>query len=353
MNATQTGPLQNELLQILRAVTIVSPQSFAFAGRLVSAADAPPYAYAGWPGPGPDQAEAGRLVGVLQNHLYQFCYCTSFKNGRPTPLAPSAPDPAFLPSLSAANTSRETWDPGWQISATMPGGQFLVQKGPLLRAVWPGEFLVHGGTGMAPIVGASVSLYFPRESTVMQPGFYFAFSEAVGDWQDDASLVRFYWNVKDSGAAELLRSVTTELNRFRVPFRYKCLTAREAYMRLDAGVLYVARRLYRIAVELLFDVHREVGEHLEPDTPLFTKRLAPGLGLAEDPGMMESFGTNRCRILAEAIWEAFVRGVHEERGRLQIVAQHFDKAGISLEAPYLNPGSEDRYTFPTVSDSAA
>jgi hypothetical protein len=296
------------------------------------------------------QAQANPLVGALQNHLYQYCYCVSFKNNHIDFTAPVTPDPSFVPSLSAANTSRERWDPGWQISAIIPGGQVVVQKGALVRAVWPGEFLMHGGTGMAPGVGAPVSLYMPRESTVMQPGFYFAFGEAAGDWHDDGSLLRFYWNVKDSGAAALLGSITTQLNRFRVPFRYKCLTAKEAYARVDAAVLYVAKRLYRITAELLVEVHAQIAAQLDPETPLFTKPLASGLGFAEDPGVMESFGTSRCRLLAEAIWTAFTQGVHEERARLEIVARHFEKSGISLEAPYLNPGSQDRYTFPTESD---
>jgi len=352
MSAAQKEAIESELIQILRAVTIVSTQAFAFAGRLVPAADVPSVGYPAQPGGALGQPEANPLVNALQSHLYQFCYSTSFKNGHTAAITPAAPDPGFLPSLSAANTSRERWDPGWQISAMIPGGQMLVQKGPLLRAVWPGEFLMHGGTGMAPTVGAPVSLYLPRESTVLQPGFYFAFGETPGDWQDDASLLRFYWNVKDTGVAALLSSITTELNRFKVPFKYKCLTSREAYVRLDAAVLYVTKRLYRIAAELLFDVRKEVAEHLEVETPLFTKQLAPGLGFAEDPGLMDSFGTSRCRLLAEAIWAAFAQGVHEEGVRLQVVAQHFEKAGISLKAPYLNPGSEDRYTFPTESDQA-
>jgi hypothetical protein len=350
MSAVQAESLQGDLIQILRAVTIVSPQAFAFAGRLVSAADMPSFGYPPRPGGALGQAEANPLVGALQSHLYQYCYCVSFKNGRTDFTSPISPDPAFVPALSAANTSRERWDPGWQISAMVPGGQIIVLKGALVRAVWPGEFLMHGGTGMAPGVGAPVSLYMPRESTVMQPGFYFAFGEAAGDWHDDGSLLRFYWNVKDSGAAALLTSLTTQLNRFRVPFRYKCLTTKEAYARVDAAVLYVAKRLYRITAEVLFDVHAQVAAHLDPETPLFTKQLAPGLGFAEDPGVMESFGTSRCRLLAEGIWAAFVQGVHDERARLQIVAQHFEKSGISLEAPYLNPGSHDSYTFPAESD---
>lgn len=347
MSAIETESVQGDLIQILRAVTIVSPEAFAFAGRLVSAADMPSYGYPPGPGGAMGQAEANPLVAALQNHLYQYCYCVSFKNNRTDFTSPVSPDPGFVSALSAANTSRERWDPGWQISAMIPGGQVVVQKGALVRAVWPGEFLMHGGTGMAPGVGAPVSLYMPRESTVMQPGFYFAFGEAAGDWHDDGSLLRFYWNVKDSGATALLSSITTQLNRFQVPFRYKCLTAKEAYVRVDAAVLYVAKRLYRITAELLLDVQAQVAAQLDPETPLFTKQLAPGLGFAEDPGVVESFGTSRCRLLAEGIWSAFVQGAQEERARLQIVAQHFEKSGISLEAPYLNPGSQDRYAFPT------
>jgi hypothetical protein len=70
--------------------------------------------------------------------------------------------------------------------------------------------------------------------------------------------------------------------------------------------------------------------------------------LAEDPGNMESFGTNRCRILAEAIWLAFTQGAQTERERLRVVRNQFEQYGLSLDQPWLNPGSVDRYTFPTM-----
>src|SRR5436305_14389954 len=63
---------------------------------------------------------------------------------------------------------------------------------------------------------------------------------------------------------------------------------------------------YVLIVELLVDVYQAVKDNLKPETPLFTKRLAAGLGFAEDPGNGESFGMSRCRIVAEGLWSAYV-----------------------------------------------
>ena len=117
----------------------------------------------------------------------------------------------------------------------------------------------------------------------MQPGFYFAFGETLPDQQDEASPVRLYWNVQESGVLELVRCVTRELNRFQIPFRFKCLTRAGLYVRSDAAVLYVAKRLYRVVAELLADSYQRLAGQLRADTPLFSKPLAPGLGLAEIP----------------------------------------------------------------------
>jgi hypothetical protein len=32
---------------------------------------------------------------------------------------------------------------------------------------------------------------------------------------------------------------------------------------------------------------------------------------------------------------------------LEVVGEVFDESGISIDAPYLNPGSRDRYDFPS------
>ena len=102
---------------------------------------------------------------------------------------------------------------------------------------------------------------------------------------------------------------------------------------------------YVLIVELLVDVYQAVKDNLKPETPLFTKRLAAGLGFAEDPGNGESFGMSRCRIVAEGLWSAYVKGLPTQQARLQEVIAHFEKNGIALEHPYLNARSIDHYEF--------
>ena len=100
---------------------------------------------------------------------------------------------------------------------------------------------------------------------------------------------------------------------------------------------WVRERLEQAGIEFNFydcGTREELAEHLRPDTPLFTKQLAPGLGFAEDPGDGGSFGMHRCRLLAEAIWrEPSIDGI----------IGAFESNGISIDQPYLNTGSIDQY----------
>jgi hypothetical protein len=180
----------------------------------------------------------------------------------------------------------------------------------------------------------------------MQPGFYFAFSEAESDPADEARLTRFYWNLREAGAVPLTHWVTQTLNRFQVPFRFKCTTFSGQFERLDAAVLYVSKKFFRISAELVSSGREKLQGFLGPETPLFTRQLAPGLAFAEDPGNGESFGMNRCRILAEAIWSAASKGLAREEERMQEVARYFGQYGLSFDRIHLNAQSADFYDTP-------
>jgi HopA1 effector protein family len=329
--------LKAELLDILQAVAFPAPGTVALAGR------SSPYAGASGQVAGMAPA-ANPVVTQLQQQLYEWCYCRRFGTPGESAVA-TATDPAFVDALSAANTSRERWDRGWQIQQSLPSGQIVAVKGAMTRLLWPGEFLGHGPPGTPPSAGNQISLFAPKESRIAQPGFYFAFGETLADQQDDVGMVRLYWNVSANGAAALIGGVTRELNRFAVPFRFKCLSLPGLFDRTDAAVLYVAKRHYRLVAALLAQVYRDARPTLKAATPLFAKRLADGLGFAEDPKTGESFGTSRCRLVAEAVCNAHDRGLDSAEARLGEVAAAFAAAGLSLERPYLNPGSVDRYDF--------
>jgi hypothetical protein len=333
--------LIDQLRLIIRAISITSESAFSFGGKDFAPLDT---ARAQWPA----APAKNPLVAQLAQQLYDQAYCRQF-SGQVDDLysaTPSTPNDILM-ELSAANAGREHWDAGWQVHRLMPTGQIIANKGGLMRLLWPGEFVSHEGP-VAMRENARISVFAPRESMVIQPGFYFVFSETVSDQQDDYDLVRFYWHVKSEGAPLLVQLISREFNRFQIPFRFKSLATRAFYQRSDAAVLYVTRRFYRISVELLADIHQEVKTHLGPEPPLFSKRLADGLGLAEEPGAGESFGQSRTRILAEGIWNSYEKGLQSEQERLEEVRQHFSSNGLSLEAPFLNPGSIDEYDFPSI-----
>lgn len=340
--------LNVQLRKIVRAVEIRSPDSFTFAGRVFSLADAAAaqhqhahahhaQAFA--------QQQANPLASLLEQALYQHCYSHTFDGTLAADVLATALGENLAPALSEANATRERWDAGWQVYQLLPSGQVLAHKHGRTRALWPGEFLSLDAPGLAPRPGLNINVFFMRETTTMQPGFYFAFGEAQTDEQDNFSLARFYWNLKPEGAAPLTRSLTRSFNRFQIPFRFKCLTNSAFFTRDDSAVLYVNKRFYHITSRLLAGVHGEVAGHLRPSTPLFTKRLADGLGLAEEPYTGESFGMQRCRIFAEGLLSAHAHGLRDEAARLEEVERQFAKYGLSLERPYLNPGSVDLYDF--------
>ncbi|MDP8979760.1 MAG: T3SS effector HopA1 family protein [Acidobacteriota bacterium] len=331
--------LASELGPVVEAVRFSSDDAFVFAGL--------PSTPLG-PIPPANTQDSGLppLLAQLQTFLYGYAYCRRFTGvGDQTP-PPAVPADGFSAGLSRANSTQERWDAGWQIAHQLPSGQFLAQKHGLYRAVWPGEFMNVEGYGRAPQQGANVSLYFPRESRTLQPGFYFVFGDTPSDQMDDYAVVRFYWHVSAAGAAGLITALTQQINRFQVPFRFKTLDQAQSYFRRDAAVLYVSRRYYRAAAEAVAAIHSAVRPLLGQDAPLFSRQLAPGLGFAEDPGNQESFGMARCRVLAQGIWNAYKSGASTPEQRLGIVLREFETNGVSVERPYLNPGSEDRYPFP-------
>src|SRR5262245_55857332 len=98
-----------------------------------------------------------------------------------------------------------------------------------------------------------------------------------------------------------MAAATSLLNASRVPFRIKVLRDPAAYRRADAGVLFLRRHDRARIDPLIARITAAVAEGLRPEVPLFTKRLADGLGFAEDPAGSLSFGQHRCRLVAEAL----------------------------------------------------
>lgn len=80
-----------------------------------------------------------------------------------------------------------------------------------------------------------------------------------------------------------MRGLTRSLNDLNIPFSFKVLYNPADYKRYDSGVLYFERSHYPIVRQVLQTVYLENQTHFQSQFPLFTKQLAPGLAVAEEP----------------------------------------------------------------------
>lgn len=338
------GDWNQSIKEILSAISIESPDQFNFAGRSVNvqAANHQHAAHAST-----NSNPTHPLVMNLSAQLYEFAYSRPFGGRLPEPEAPDlSKDSELIEAMSAANSTRERWDDGWTIGQILQQGQIVAHQGSNSRNVWPGQFISKDGPAAMPRPGAQISIFYARESRSLQNGFYYAFGEEVEEHSRGSGLVRLYWNISPEGAATLVGLITSRLNRFHVPFRLKCATARSQFTRTDVAVVYLTKRFFRITAELMLDVHPAVADFLGDDVPLFSKKIAKGLSVAEDPGTGESFGQSRCQRLAQSVWDCYLRGEQSYEGRVSEFRRLLKQSGIHPEHLHLNAGSLDWYELP-------
>lgn len=328
------------LEDFVECVQIVSYSEFKLYGKQYQVGFA-----ANLPVPQP-QSRSGLVTSATQ--IFYETYYTTAATGLDTGLywTPSSVYRSNATELSAANTGTGARQSGWMIVEHREDGdgniELAIQRdGLTLRAT--ADEVVYAGNGL-PAVGDEVELKLPKELPAISPGFYTALSNAPFD-AGGRQVVRFYWNLYPWGAPTLTREITTVLNHAEIPFRLKLINHPDRYARCDAAVLYLFKEDLDAVVPLLERVYAVVGPDLKRPVPALTKRIAPGLGLAEDPHAGDSYGMSRCRLLAEGLVRGWERGAESVEERLEIVLETFREAGIDPARPYLNPDSDDVYDF--------
>ena len=323
---------RDQVVAALAAVTIESETRYAWLGRRSR------------PLPGMVLAEMDAsqrrdyLVTCLREELYASFYC----HGRPVPARWGVPEPVYAdPSLtramSAANGGRGSWEPGWVVEH-LEGREAIVTTKRLRARILVDDCRTFDGPLGA---GAAVSVRLPKELPSLSPGFFTIVSETSEGPASSRPVVRVYWNAGSAGAPQLVREVTSRLNRIGVPFRLKVADHRRRLDRCDSAVLYLAGDAFARAREAVADIAATLTASLGSRVPAFTLELAPGVGLAEDiEGEEQSFGSRRCALLADAIVRARAWRVARAAG-LDVVGARFAEAGVRIDAPYLEPRLED------------
>ncbi|BBD70785.1 hypothetical protein NIES4072_71510 [Nostoc commune NIES-4072] len=251
-------------------------------------------------------------------------------------------DLEFYDRLHKSNTGEGYFDPGWQVLRQESDNSLAVTKGGLTLHIEREKHLQQAEKFAAE--GDLVAIRMPKN--LVQNGFYMAVSNAGPDTHPQT--VRVYFNFTPEGAIALMESLTRQLNQIRIPFAFKVLYNPSDYGRYDSGVLYFEKSNYQAIRQVLKSVYAEKRSYFRTEVPLFTKLLAPGLALAEEPDFKfaesESFGMNRCQIVANGLLSARQKGDESPEARMAFIRQHFSILGIDWQRAYLNANSEDIYT---------
>ncbi|WP_193200061.1 T3SS effector HopA1 family protein [Nostoc sp. MG11] len=264
-------------------------------------------------------------------------------------------DLAFYDRLHKSNSGVGYFDPGWTVIKQESDDKLVVNKNGLTLHIERKKHLQPEAP--SAVVGELVAIKLPRNR--VQSGFYMAVGNAGHKSRSSsdrhAGIVRIYFNLTPDGAVAVMADLTRRLNDISLPFSFKALYNPSIYGRHDSAVLYFEKSNYEVVRPILEAVYiemrcirRALPTHFQPQVPLFTKWLAPGLALAEEPdhkfAELESFGMNRCLIVANALLEAWQQGDNSAAGRMSRIFNHFSLLGLDLQRSYLNANSEDIYT---------
>ncbi len=275
------------------------------------------------------------LRAALQQVLYEVCYTrllsdSTFDQWRPS--TTSDADNGFTEVLAQAVGGAPRWEGGWR-AASSPGPEGIwLTKRETCRWAQTGHYLPSSEAGL----DGYIWLLIHREWRHPLPGFYFINGRTPGDEWDEAHPARFYLHTRASTAVAVSEIVVKLLDTYEVPFRFKTLNVASMYDRADASVLYVGTQHAAVVERLLrYAFANGSSRWLDESVPLFTMCIIPGVGFAVDPGTGESFGTDRCRILAEGILDAWQTGDTSVDGRWSAVEARFAAVGVDLDHAYL------------------
>jgi HopA1 effector protein family len=251
----------------------------------------------------------------------------------------------FFRQLDRNNPSRGYLDPDWRIVAETEDRELVVLKDGLHLHVDRQRYVppyLHQAT-----IGDKIPVYLPHNLVGIDT--YIIVSN-LGSPQPDpvhsdrsAPLIRLYFNISPAGAVTIAQQLTNELNQLGIQFQFGILHNPAQFHRYDATTLYLSQTSYLAAQPYLAALYRSHQAIFAPDVPIFTKQLAPGLSIAEEPLTTNPFGIHRCELVAEGLVSAFYQGQHSATDRLNWIATAWDNAQIDRSHPYLNPNATDEY----------
>lgn len=287
-----------------------------------------------WPG-----GESG-IVSRATQAIYSVCYTGAKRRTRQS-LAHRIQDWLVEEVVTSVRSSQEL-DWAWCIEQINQNGSVRARRGGRVESFSGGEYLLGAGPNQSS-KGERIGVPAWRgtfDSLTQSIFMRYRYLGVAGETQE----IRIYLNVKPAGIVDLLKRLSDLLTIWDIPFTIKCPAKRSLCERRDVVVLYLDRRNVTVACNLLFRLREAMKDYFVDDVPLFALRIAPGVAFAESPHDGSSFGMSRSEVCARGLVEAAQRD-DTLKTRVACMLDAFDRSGISIERPHLNPSSHFPYLF--------
>lgn len=273
-------------------------------------------------------------VNTLADELYARWYIRPHEAPRD-----SAPRP-FVGTLRAAHVDSKLFEPGWRVASVSTHGRIVAQRGAERRLVGPIDYVSHERPGAIPRPGQEIRVVTRLDSTRLQEGFWVTHTAG---WTDEGNSVRTYWNLSSQGLGALVHNLTSGL-RGVAEYTLK-IALPTPMLRADHAVLFLGRERFVDAAPVLAATYDRVAGFVEDEVPELTLSVRRGVSVAEDPGSDKSFGTHRCRLIAEGLMDAWRSGCTSDSDLFDSILHRFDDEGIPSERPHLSSRSAQEYAF--------
>jgi hypothetical protein len=300
------------------------------------------------------QLQEKYLISQIQTYLYDIYFSHSLMSHKEIAAAAARKpskienntidgiDINFYRRLQQSNTSKGYLDPDWQIVSQTDEGELIVVKDGLHLHIDRQQHLPQPSNRAA--IGDLVAIYLPHN--LVGRDTYIAVGDVgrLDTSEQDRSLsVELYFNFTPDAAVAIVEQLTRALNKLAIPFQFAILHHPALFYRYDAATLCLSQTGYLAAQKVLAQIYHTHQAEFFPHIPLFSKQLAPGLGIAEVPDSPATFGMQRCELIATGLFATMKQGQTVTADKLIAVRQEFTTAGIDWRQPYLNPAALDCY----------
>jgi len=249
-------------------------------------------------------------------------------------------DNNFMIELSKIHPYKTLKSYNWLVIKRIERSIFKVLKNNITLTIDKNVHLPKDHRKLNLEVGSQAVVLFSCHYPNISHGFYVYKSE-IEEVNINAGIGRLYFNINHNYAIDFTKKLLTILYETQLKFDYKIFKNIRNQYRIDSAVLYFSLDNYREILNIIKPFLYVNEQMLNNEVSIFHQFISKGVGFAEEPLKQilggESYGWNRCRIIAEVIYDSLEYIKRTGIVPLEKFIQKFIQKDIDINRIYLSP----------------